>query len=265
MGELLSATILGLVQGITEFLPISSTGHLIIARELLGLQVEYGLAFDAFLHLATALAVLIYFWKDWRRLFFSALSYVQGKGIETKEKVLILALIAGTIPAAVIGFFSESRIEEYFRNVEFVAYALIAGSVLFLIAEWVGKQNEGLSIKKGWWIGFFQALALIPGMSRAGSTIAGGLLFGLSREEAARFAFLLSMPIILGVGGIKGFELFGGGAFSHSLFPILVSAVSAFVAGILSIHFLLKYLRTHTLGIFIVYRVALAIAIFIFI
>lgn len=258
MSDTLSFTLLGIVQGLTEFLPVSSTGHLILVRDFFTLSTEHGLAIDAVLHLATALAVLVYFRRDILRLIVSFFALIRGRETAREDRILMYALIVGTIPAVVFGFLLESLIDGVFRNPILVAYALIAGSALFFIAERVARQTEQLSLSKGFIVGFFQALALIPGMSRSGSTIAGGLLLGLSREAAARFAFLLSFPVILGAGTLKFLELDSVGVLASSGGALFAGALAAFVSGLLAIHFLITYLRTHTLDVFIVYRLALA-------
>lgn len=261
MNDTLSYLALGVVQGLTEFLPVSSTGHLIVARDLLGITTEHGLATDAVLHLATALAVLLYFRKDIARLVKSVLMWVSGRSIERTDRVLILALVLGTLPAVVGGFLFQDSIESVFRSPELVAYALLGGSFLFFVAERFATQSGTLSVKKGILIGLFQVLALIPGVSRSGATISGGLLLGMSREEAARFAFLLSFPVILGAGLVKFLELGTSGVLATSGSLIAFAAFAAFVSGLGAIHFLLSYLKRHTLDVFIVYRVALALVI----
>lgn len=255
--------VLGIVQGLTEFLPVSSTGHLIITRELFGFAGGGGLAVDATLHLATALAVFLYFRKDLLDVCKSLFAVLSGKQIEFHKKTLLYALVLGSVPAVVIGVMLEDMIDTVFRDISLVAYALLAGSALLVAAEWFAKQQGTLSVQKGVALGFFQALALIPGMSRSGSVISGGLLLGLKREEAARFAFLLAFPIILGAGGKKFLELStsGGGEFG---FPLLVASLAAFISGLAAIHFLVTFLRTHTLYPFAVYRVALALYILLY-
>ena len=259
--DLLDGIILGIVQGFTEFLPISSSGHLILVREVLGLQTGLGLSFDAVLQLATSLAVLAYFRADFVRLFCASVRWLQKKTIEQKDKVLLLALIIGTIPAVTVGLLLEGYMETTFRNAELVAWALIAGSILFFLAERFAKQDESLTVKKGLWVGLFQTLSLIPGMSRSGVTISGGLFFGLKREEAARFSFMLAFPIIFGSGMKKFLELSASGSLNEIGLSLFAGALSAFIIGVLTIHYLLKYLRNHTLGIFIVYRIILAVLI----
>lgn len=263
--DLTQAVILGAVQGLTEFLPISSSGHLILARDVLGLNVPSGLAVDAVLQLATAFAVLVYFRKTFLGLLLSLLRWASRRAIPPEDRTLILALILGTIPGVILGLVLEGTMETAFRSAELVALSLLAGSLLFYVAERCARQREQLSAKKGLWIGFFQALALIPGVSRSGATISGGLLLGLTRENAARFGFLLSFPIIAGSGCRKLFELVGSGYASSFGSELFVGALVAFVVGVAVIHWLLQYLRTHTLGVFIWYRVALALVVLVFV
>lgn len=250
--------ILGAVQGLTEFLPVSSTGHLILARELLGMDQTGGLAFDALLHLATALAVIIYFRNDWRLLLTSAWTWLQRKPIDAKERTLLIALMVGTVPAVVLGLVLSDPIETMFRSPQLLAGVIIVGSILMTVAEWAGSSRKELTAMSGFLIGWFQALALFPGMSRSGATISGGLLLGLTREEAARFAFLLSLPVILGAGTFKALDLFKGegGAIEHG--PIIAGAIVAFGVGMAAIHFLMRFLKTHSLMPFVAYRLLLA-------
>lgn len=263
--DIISGVILGVIQGITEFLPISSSGHLILAREVLGLESQYGLSFDAVLQLATSLAVLLYFRHDFLRLFKSALGFVLSKQqVEAGDRILLLALIFGTIPAVVFGLLLEGYMETTFRSAELVGVTLLLGALIFYIAEKIAKQTESVTPKKGFLIGLFQSLALIPGMSRSGMTISGGLFLGLKREEAARFGFMLAFPIIFGSGAKKLIELGINGGLSDIGVPLLSGAVIAFFVGIAAIHYLLKYLKSHTLSIFIWYRVILALVVFSF-
>jgi len=257
--SVIEGIILGLVQGLTEFLPISSSGHLILVREVLGLQTEFGLSFDAVLHFATAFAVLIYFRHDFIRLVRSFFSFLQRKPIEKGDRNLLFALVLGTIPAVTFGLLLEGYMETVFRSAELVAVTLLVGAGIFFLAEKFAKQSEKINPQKGLWIGFFQALALIPGMSRSGMTIAGGLFLGLTREEAARFGFMLAFPIIFGSGIKKFLELDSGGVLGDIGTSLLAGSITAFLVGIVSIHYLLKYLKSHTLGIFIAYRIALAL------
>ncbi|MEX0651873.1 MAG: undecaprenyl-diphosphatase UppP [Candidatus Paceibacterota bacterium] len=263
--DIFSGLILGAVQGLTEFLPISSSGHLILVREVLGIQTEFGLSVDAVLQLATSLAILLYFWRDFWGIAVSAWNWLRGHTIPSKDGILLGALAIGTIPAVILGLLLEDMMMTSFRNVELVAWTLLLGAALFWVAERLSKKTQDLNLKRGFWIGMFQSLALIPGMSRSGVTIAGGLLLGLSREEATRFAFMLGFPIIFGSGMKKTLELGSNHGLAQLGLPLLISAVTAFVVGIVAMHFMVRYLKNHSLNIFIFYRIALAILIFVFI
>lgn len=257
---LLEAIILGLVQGVTEFLPVSSTGHLILARSLFGVNDAQGLAVDAVLQLATVAAVFVYFFPDIWLLTQTALRKLGRLPVNKREETLLYAILIATVPAVIFGLMLESLMESAFRSPLLVAGVLVAGSFFFMYAEYkyqtTPRKNE-MSLSTGFKIGLFQVLALIPGMSRSGATISGGMLLGLSRSEAARFAFLLALPVITGAGLKKLLELIVSDA-TVPWFPVAVGSVVAFVTGILAIHFLLAFVRTHTLWPFIWYRIILA-------
>ncbi len=261
----LHSIILGLVQGLTEFIPVSSSAHLIIVRQLLGENVEIGLAFDAVLQLATIFAVLVYFRKDLWRLFMSFLKLVGRKTVDTADRTMIGAIVIGTVPAVLAGLFLEKYMETVFRGLPIIAVTLIVGSVIFFTAEKYAKNTAVLTWKKGLLIGLFQCLALVPGMSRSGMTISGGLFMGLSRESAARFSFLLSFPIILGSGLKKLLDMYQAGLMGSVGVDLLLASVVAFVVGLVSIHFLITFLKNHSLRGFAWYRIAVAVAILIFI
>ena len=253
MSDFFYSIFLGLIQGITEFLPISSTGHLVIFRDILGLNVSYGLAFDAVLQLATAISVLVYFRKDIEGLCKSFF-----KKDKVEERKLLKYLTIGTIPAVIFGVLLQDLMESTFRSVIVVAVTLIIGSIIMLISEkFIATKNLGS--KKSLIIGFFQSLALIPGMSRAGMTISGGYFLGLKKEFAIRFSFLLSIPIIAGSGAYKLLEIIGDTELFLQIWPqLLVGSISAFIFGILSIDFLIKFLKTHSFKGFVIYRIVLA-------
>src|SRR5690606_32156297 len=183
------AFFLGLVQGVTEFIPVSSSGHLILAHEWFG-SGGFDLAVDAVLQLATILAVLVYFRKDILALFQTAVKMATKASVEAPERTLFFAIVLGTIPALLAGLFLEDAMETTFRSPLLVAGALLLGSALMVVAERWRPQERPLAAQAGFRIGWFQALALIPGMSRSGATISGGMLSGLSREAATRFSFL---------------------------------------------------------------------------
>jgi undecaprenyl-diphosphatase len=272
--EIFSVIILGLVQGLTEFLPISSSGHLIIFRDILGLQNNLGLAFDAVLQLATTLAIIIYFRKDllsmirtFHNIFIKNFrkdnlkNNLKDKVIENKNNIVFIIIIA-TIPAIIFGLLLENFMETVFRSSLLVSFTLILGSIIMFAADKFAKQNKDINLKNAFVIGLFQCLALIPGMSRSGMTISGGLLMGLNREKAARLSFLIAIPILLGSGLKKMFDLIASNQLFGSLgFEILIGSIFAFLSGLLAIHFLITYLKKHDFKIFIFYRLALAIVI----
>lgn len=251
------AILLGIVQGATEFLPISSSGHLIIARSILHLPLEHTLTFDAILQFATVIALVIYFWKDIWNVFVSILRSLSGFYVSKNEKILSWSIVIGTIPAVILGLLLESYMETIFRDVFLVSVTLIAGSILMYAAQYFGKQDKEISLGRGLVIGLFQSLALVPGISRSGSTISGGLFSGLPRNEAVRYSFLLSIPILLGSGAKKLLEVdFVNSSFDLNL---LLGSITAFLVGFLVIHYFIKYMKHHSLNLFIVYRIVLAI------
>ncbi len=261
--EYVTAIILGFVQGITEFLPVSSTGHLILARSFLDIEDSHALAFDAMLHLATAGAVIVYFWRDIWALVHTFLRYVGRMPVNARDVSLLFAIIFGTIPAAVVGFLLEDAMDAALRAPLIVAGLLVAGSALLGIAEYFYRKRPSakqITVRTGVGIGLFQTLALLPGVSRSGASIAGGMLLGLSRAEATRFAFLLAVPVILGAGLKKCVEMLSLGA-DAAWDSIFLGVAVAFVVGIFAIHFMLRFLRAHTFWPFIFYRIALAAAV----
>lgn len=257
----LESIVLGLVQGMTEFLPVSSSGHLIIAREFLHMPLEGSLSFDVFLNTATLLAVIVCFWGDIKALIVDFLS----EGFSSRSRNLIFAIITGSIPAGFFGFLYGDQIEGYFRAPAMVAWALIGGSILMFAADRLSKNEGGVNPLKGFFVGFFQSLALIPGVSRSGSSISGGLLCGLSREEAIKFSFLLLIPVSF--GALLKVVLDMGSAGASNFFDLLhiTAFLTAFISGLWSIRFLVRYLKTHSFTPFIIYRIVLALVILLFI
>lgn len=268
--NLIDGILLGLVQGLTEFLPVSSTGHLILARELLQIEGLGGLAFDASLHIGTLIAVSFYFRKELAGLITSMWRFLVGTPLSSDEKDFCGAIIWGTVPALAFGLLLKDVIETSARSSIVVAIGLFAGSLLMWYAERRTTYSLSLTPSKlnpraGFRIGIFQALALFPGMSRSGSTISGALLNGISREQATRFAFILSFPILLGAGGASLVSLLLNPSDLGSLVPLVAGLITALISGLAAIHFLIRYLKTHTLSVFIWYRVVLAIIILFFV
>ena len=259
--DIFSSIVLGIVQGITEFLPVSSTGHLILAHSVLKVEDASSLAFDAVLQLATAFAVIVYFFDEIFVLAQTVLRKLGKLPVNEKDFTIVKALAIGTIPAVIVGLFLESYMETVFRNPILVAVVLILGSFFFMYAEYLYQNNfhtGEVDVKTGFKIGLFQTLALIPGMSRSGATIAGGMILGLSRSDAARFSFLLALPIILGSGFKKLLELISSGG-DVAWGALIVGAIVAFTVGLCAIHFMITFVKKHTLWPFIWYRIGLAL------
>jgi undecaprenyl-diphosphatase len=264
IGENLQAAILGLVQGLTEFLPVSSTGHLVLAREVLGLgagqSAATALAFDAVIQTATAFAIVLFYRRDLAMLGRGAL--VRGSAERAEARSLAVA----TLPAIALGLALESTIEGSLRGVGAVVFGLVAGSALLAFAEIAGRRRAAaatgasLSWPRALGVGVFQALALLPGMSRSGSTIAGATLAGFGRAAAARFAFLLGVPILIGSGGKKLLDIAADGTLATVWQPLLIASAVGLISGYLAIGALTRFLSTHTLWPFVWYRLALAAA-----
>ncbi len=255
--SILDALILGIVQGLTEFIPVSSSGHLVLLHDWLGVT-QSGLAFDVALHMGTLLALVIFFRKE---LVIMIVAIFKG-GAQRK-----LAIILGlaTVPAVIAGFFLNDLAETSFRSTRLVAVNLIIIACLMLAAERYYRKHqqktslEKVTPKQGLAIGVAQALALVPGTSRSGITITTGLFAGLDRLAATRFSFLLGIPVM--IGAILKIFVLDGGASQISAQPALfaVGISAAFLSGLWAIAFMLKYLAKHTLDVFAYYRIALGL------
>ncbi len=255
------AVVLGAVQGLTEFLPISSSAHLILMPWLLGWP-DQGLTFDVMLHAGTLIAILSFFWREWMGM----ISGVMGRNRQEPEgsRGLLLLIICGTAPAAVAGFLAQEVVETQLRSPLVLAATLIGLAVVLWVAERVARLKRGMQeINLGdvVVIGVAQALALIPGTSRSGITITAGLFRDLTREAAARFSFLLSAPIIAGAGLKKLLDLRHTGIAEPERLPMLLGFLTSLLVGYLTIKFLLRFLQSNTLHVFIYYRIFLGILI----
>ena len=261
----LDAVILGIVQGLTEFLPVSSSAHLVLVPEFFNIPAPT-LAFDVLLHLATLIAVVGYFIGDIRKIIVSVVAPRRMAKPEVKYWRRLLAwLIIGTIPAGLAGMLLGDYFEELFSDTLAVGVFLVVTSLLLTGADLalgrVSRQPLGLDRMRGvdaLVVGCYQALAIAPGLSRSGSTIAGGVFLGFDRQTAARFSFLLSIPVILGafllnVGDISGAAGSGDG------FAYLMGAVAAGISGFVAVSFLMRYLKNHRLRPFAIYTAALGI------
>jgi undecaprenyl-diphosphatase len=272
--NIFEAVILGIIQGITEFLPISSTGHLTVAGKLMHIispeHPEQWTAFIAVIQLGTLAAVLVYFLKDIIKIikafFNDNLSSRKRFSEQNPDSKLGWLIIIGTIPVVIVGLSFKHIIEGTLtKDLYVIAGSLIGLAVILALAEMIAKFKKGikdLSIRDSVIIGIAQCFALIPGSSRSGTTITGGLFIGLNREDAARFSFLLSIPAVLASGLL---ELYESLAFLNSsmVLNLVISTIVSGISGYLAIDFLLKYLRKNTTFLFIYYRIVLGILIII--
>jgi undecaprenyl-diphosphatase len=265
MDLLIQALIMGIVQGLTEFLPVSSSGHLVIVPWLFGWDDAFitSLAFSVMLHLGTLVALLVFFREDWLRLIPAGFATIRDRSFRgDPDRKLAWLLVAATIPAALVGFLFNDLFEDTVRQVGLVAVTLIVGGVILWLADHLGARTKGVGdvtfpIAIG--IGAAQALALIPGISRSGISISAGRIAGLDREAAARFAFLMATPITAGAILFEARKLISGEAgVTVEIAPLLVGLVASLVAGLLAIRFMLDYLRTRSLDVFVWYRFGLA-------
>ncbi|MCI0418298.1 MAG: undecaprenyl-diphosphatase UppP [Acidobacteria bacterium] len=258
---LAQAIVLGAVQGATEFLPISSSAHLILAPWLMGWP-DQGLTFDVVLHAGTLIAILSFFWKDWFQMVAGV--FQRDRHNRSPQPAMLWLIICGTVPAAIVGFLAEKTIETTLRSPFILSITLIGVALLLWLAERIVQLNKDLSqvsLTDALSIGGAQALALVPGTSRSGITIATGLFRGLTREAAARFSFLLSAPITGGSVLKRLLDLQQAGIAEAERIPMLFGFLSSLIVGYLTIKFLMRYLQRNTLQVFIVYRIVLGVVI----
>lgn len=260
--SLLEALILGIVQGLTEFLPISSSAHLVLVPDLMGWEPP-SVSFDLMLHLGSMIAVIAYFWRDLLEIIGAF--FIKSEAAVVKRRVGLF-LVIGTLPAAVIGGLFASRFEEFFLEPAWVAFFLIITGFLLVASQKVsgararnGRSVAQMKVSDVLAIGFAQAIAILPGISRSGSTISTGLFLGLKRETAARYSFLLSVPIIAGAAVFQLRHGFGGegdgaaGGNGETVATLIVGFIAAAVSGFAAVKFLLNYVRRHGLAVFAIY------------
>jgi undecaprenyl-diphosphatase len=263
--DLFQAIVLGIVQGLTEFLPISSSGHLRIVPAFAGWE-DPGAAFTAVIQLGTMAAVVLYFRDDLVRIARAWLRSLRDPSVRSDlDARLGWYLILGTIPIVIFGVLFSHQIENGARDLYVIGTMLILLGIVLLIAEKVSRRERDLTTitrRDAIVVGFAQALALIPGVSRSGATITAGLFLGMDRVSAARFSFLLSIPAVVLSGVYELRDVVNGSAEGAvGLGPTAVATVFAFISGYLSIAFLLRFLTTHTTGVFVAYRVLLGTAV----
>lgn len=269
--NLLQVFLLGVLQGATEFLPVSSSGHLVLFPWFLGWSPP-SLAFDTVVHWGTMVAVIAYFWRDWVALAQAAWRFiresVQQRSWSTSDPQARLAwwIVVGTIPAALVGYLWEGFFEAMFSRPVAAASLLLVTALLLALSEYLGDRYQGhgreLATLGGWealFIGCAQALAIFPGISRSGATMAAGLSRGLQRTAAARFSFLLATPIILGAGLLSVGDLVGSGEIADQATMLIVGFVTAAISGFACISFLMRYLQTRRLYPFAIYCALLAV------
>ena len=253
MNDAAAAAILGVIQGLTEFLPVSSTAHLILASDVLKLDPErFGLTFDVALHLGTALAVLLYFGRTWIGLVADVF-----RGRWRTPALVVL----GTAPAAIAGVLFQSAVERELRAPMFIVAGLVIGSIIFVAAEAFARQRRtiaDLTVVDALFMGAAQAIALLPGISRSGITISAGLGRELRREEATRFSFLLATPVILGAGAKTLLDARKAAGLLAEPDVIAIGFVLSFLSGLAAVAFMVRFLRRHSLNWFVAYRLVLA-------
>ena len=276
MPTTIQAALLGVVQGLTEFLPVSSSAHLILARAFFGFDGDrFGLAFDVACHVGTLLAVLTYFHREVAQMIASLPrilqpgpakagyhdeSGAQGERGEGGAR-LIWLLAIGTFPAVIVGLLFDKTIEAHLRAPQVAAVTLALGAIGFFAAERLGdkmRSDGSLTMAEAFWLGCAQAVALIPGVSRSGVTITVALLFGLRRADAARFIFLLAIPAILAAAASEGGKVLAAGPSADVTTLFVIGIVSSAIVGYLAVRFCIRYFATHSLDVFAWYRLALA-------
>jgi undecaprenyl-diphosphatase len=273
MDTLLAAAIMGVVQGLTEFLPVSSSGHLILVPYLLrpylpGMRDPFilSLEFSVMLHIGTLVALLIYFRSDWLRLVPAFVSAVRQRSLDGDPNRRLAALLAvATLPALVIGFLLHD-LENSIREVGPVAVTLVIGAAILWLAERTGSLRRvalDLTFAQALAIGGAQAIALVPGISRSGISISAGLFAGLRRDEAARFSFLMATPVTGAAAAYEVLSVVRGQGVQVELAPLAAGLIMSFVFGVFAISALLRFLRTRSTDVFIAYRVILAAAVLI--
>jgi len=287
MPDTLQAALLGVVQGLTEFLPVSSSAHLILARAFFGFDADkFGLTFDVACHVGTLVAVIVYFRKD-LALMIAAVpqalgirpseigrhAYAADAGrhppsgsmiaVADREPWLIWLLVVATIPAVIVGLLFGKVIEARLRTPVVAAAMLAIGAILMLLAERSGRKTRdemSLTMAEAFWIGCAQAAALVPGVSRSGATITLALFLGLRRPEAARFIFLLAIPAILGAAAHEAPKVMKAGFPGDTAALFAIGVVTSAIVGYLAVKYFIRYLANHTLDVFAWYRLALAAA-----
>ena len=260
--SILEAVVLGILQGVTEFLPISSSGHLVLARWILGWD-DPGLAFDAAVHVGTLAALLVAFPRRWMRLALGACGRGDARQVRDQRRLLVL-IIVGTIPIAIVGFTVRNSLDGALRDPTWVGAFLIVTAALLALGEWSGRRSrdlQGLDWRRGALVGAIQAAAILPGISRSGFAMVGGLLTQLTRRDAALYAFYLAAPAILGAGIVAGYDVARDGAPGVGAGVVVIAVATSFVTALLAIRALLMLVRSGTFAPFVAYCALAGVAV----
>ena len=266
----IQALIMGLVQGLTEFIPVSSSGHLVLVPWLFGWKDPFidSVAFTVILHMGTLVALLAFFWRDWVTLIPAGLAAIRDRSFKgDPNRKMAFLLVVATIPAVIVGPIFESKFEDLVREPARIALMLCVGAaILWLADRWGSKHRDetSLTFRESLGIGVAQVVALVPGISRSGISISAGLWMGLNREAAARFSFLMATPVIGGAGvwEARKFLTHDAGP-SPEMNVIVIGFIASLISGFLAIRFMLAFLKRQPLTAFVVYRVVAAIVVFI--
>jgi undecaprenyl-diphosphatase len=271
--SIIQALVMGLTQGLTEFIPVSSSGHLILVPWLFGWPVKEtflgSLEFSVILHMGTLLALLVYFWRDWLKIIPAGLATIRDRSFKgDPDRKMAWLLVVATIPAVAVGPLLTGPIEDAVRDPGLVAVMLcVGGAILWLADRWGTKAREmdTITFRGAFGIGLAQVFALVPGISRSGISISAGLFGGLTREAAARFSFLMATPVVAGAGLWEARKLLSHdpAAPNPETKLVVIGFITAAISGLLAIRFMLAFLRRQPVTLFVVYRVLLAAAVFI--
>ncbi|MFW6275981.1 MAG: undecaprenyl-diphosphatase UppP [bacterium] len=266
--NLIESLVLGIVQGLTEFLPVSSSGHLVIVQRFFNIVSE-NLAFEVVVHLGTLLSVLVVFYDDIIKMIRSFFGGIIGKKVkicyqEDYHFKLAILVIVGTVPAVIAGLFFNDFFKSIFHNVKLVGVTLLITAVILFLTRFVTNRGKKLTFWKSVLIGIGQAMAIFPGISRSGTTISTSLYLGLNREEAARFSFLLSIPAIAGAAVLELSDLFKTGLVINQVWVLIIGFIASFIVGYIAIRFLLRLIKTGKFSWFAPYCAALGIFVLLF-
>ena len=260
--SILEAVVLGVLQGVTEFLPISSSGHLVLARWILGWD-DPGLAFDAAVHVGTLAALLVAFPRRWMNLALGAFGWGDARQVRDQRHLLAL-IIVGTIPIVIVGFAVRNSLDGTLRDPSWVGAFLLVTAAMLAAGEWAGRRLldlHSLDWRRGALVGTIQAVAILPGISRSGFAMVGGLLAQLTRRDATLYAFYLAAPAILGAGIVAGYDVARDGAAGAGAGVVLVAAATSFVTALLAIRALMMLVRSGTFAPFVAYCTLAGVAV----